>query len=199
MIKNILKSLLFEILNLLNEQKDQNGKAELKKSDRLPEEIKAYLAEVKDEELLEDLRELTGYIGSGALYLNGGLAKSLKTFLTATLPEYVDNQNNFDMKGKFGEALNDLLKNNSDKEITQLINDFIGLIGETPFVMVQSPRPIEIDLKKEIRKNLNEKYGANFVSFAINKNLVGGLRIFVNGETSDLSWLSKINTITNIK
>ncbi|MGL5830684.1 MAG: F0F1 ATP synthase subunit delta [Candidatus Altimarinota bacterium] len=199
MIKNILKSLLFEILNLLNEQKDHKGKAELKKSDRLPEEIKAYLAEVKDEELLEDLKELTGYIGSGALYLNGGLAKSLKTFLTATLPEHVDGQKNFDIKGKFGEALNDLLKNNSDKEITQLINDFIGLIGETPFIMVQSPRPIEIDLKKEIRKNLNEKYGANFVSFAINKNLVGGLRIFVNGETSDLSWLSKINTITNIK
>lgn len=205
MIENILKSLLFEILDLLNKQREllsetlENRQKILKEADNLPEEIKNYLAEVKEKEFIEDINELINFLNSGALILKSELAKSLKNFFTTSLSDLLDNRETLKMKGKLAEAINDLLKNNSDKEVTNLINNFISLIGETPFIMVQSPRSIDFKLKKQIREKLNEKYGANFVNFAINKNLVGGLRIFVNGETIDLSWLSKINTITNIK
>jgi F0F1-type ATP synthase delta subunit len=205
MIENILKSLLFEVLDLLNKQKgllneskDSRHKA-LKDVENLPEEIKNYLAEVKEEQFLADVNELVHFLNSGALNLRGEMAMALKNFFTGSFSELLDNEDKLKMKGKFANSVNDLLENNSDKEVTLLINNFIGLIDESPFIMVQSPRPIEVKLKKQIREKLSEKYGASFVNFAINKNLVGGLRIFVNGETVDLSWLSKINTITNIK
>ena len=63
---------------------------------------------------------------------------------------------------------------------------------------MQSPREIDSELKSEIRENLNKDFESSFPVFQINKNLIGGLRVFVDGKSHDYSWFSRISSISNL-
>lgn len=58
-------------------------------------------------------------------------------------------------------------------------------------VLVESPMPIDLPMKKIIRR----KYAGDVVFFHVKPNLLGGVRVLKNGLVLDCSWSESINRI----
>jgi len=74
----------------------------------------------------------------------------------------------------------------------------VSAVEESPYILIQSPREIEPKLKKEIRAKIREEKSNHFPIFQINKKLIGGIRVFKDGETTDNSWLSRVLHFTSL-
>lgn|GEM_PF-3200353 len=62
-------------------------------------------------------------------------------------------------------------------------------------VIIKSPVALDANFKKAIRKH----FRTDFVTFATDINLLGGLMIYRNGRLIDHSWLGKIKALSSIK
>ena len=58
-------------------------------------------------------------------------------------------------------------------------------------VLVESPMPVDSQMKKTIRR----KYAGDVVFFHVKPNLLGGVRVLKNGLVLDYSWSESINRI----
>ena len=64
-------------------------------------------------------------------------------------------------------------------------------------IIVQIPLDVDASLRRNMVTKFNDKFGElTLVNVQINQRIVGGLRVFVNGELTDLSWHRKIETLT---
>jgi F0F1-type ATP synthase delta subunit len=224
MFKQFLTALLFETLSYLGKHPDFFNESKEKKTAhlealRIPSAFKNYLVGVESKDFLSDLA-LT------VQYMNGVDLKSLKVsksdffkamaeFLTVNLAAKMDELTvDFYMKpvkkqveeldekvksdSHVARALKDILLNNSVQELSTIIDEFTRTVSGAKFIVLQSPREIEAELKKEIRKKLWEEYPYSFPIFQINRSLIGGLRVFIDGKTVDNSWFSRIVRITSM-
>ena len=205
MIKNLLLSLIYDILKILTENKDFFDKSENQKKEicaalhDIPKKVCEYLSEVGAESFFKDLDASVEYMNAiegQEASLKGKLANALAEFVAYEMPEYLEG---IEYKGAFGSMLKDILKNNSYQEITASMETFMESIKHIPTILIQSPYEIKSELKNEIREELQKKHPYSIPVFAVNKKTLGGFRIFVNGVIKDYSWLSKINQITSIK
>ncbi|MBD3270682.1 hypothetical protein GF376_04095 [Candidatus Peregrinibacteria bacterium] len=207
MLDQLLTTILKEILNFLVKHKSfkdlsESEQRKLIQNLELPESIKIYLLEATEKDIYKDLSSLINYLTTGKqeiFKLKGKLFNALTEFMINELGHYADqNQLEIKYQGSFGVNLNELFKIDSIQEISMEIESFIKLIKPSEYVLIQSPKSIDSKLKHEIRTELNKDYPNSFPRFTVNKNLIGGIRVFVNGKTTDLSWLSKINNLTTI-
>lgn len=205
MLDRFLTALLYELLSA-----EKSG---------LPKVLKEYTAEVSDAEFMADIRLLTAYLtGRSGLRLNESkLLKAVAVFITENLATKVDKvgidfyrQNSSDQQKQAEEliksdtlvakTLKELFCANSYQELAQGLADFVAAVTGAPYILVQTPREADQALKQEIRTAIREKHGQyTFPIFQINRNLIGGLRVFIDGDVTDHSWLGRINYITNLK
>ena len=66
-------------------------------------------------------------------------------------------------------------------------------------IIVESPSKLSVEEKDKIKNDLSEKYPAAFLIFKTNKDLIGGTRIYVDGNLIDDSWKNQLNKISKIK
>ena len=90
------------------------------------------------------------------------------------------------------ESLRAILVHFSYQQIANEIYTLSNKVHEVPYIIVQTPRAADHELKREIRKKLLEKHPNSFPSFQINRKLIGGIRLFINGQNIDHSWLSRV-------
>jgi len=212
MIKNLLLSLIYDILKILVENKDFFDKSENQRKEicaglhDIPKKVCEYLSEVSAESFFKDLDASVEYMNAlegQEASLKGKLAGALAEFMAYEMPEYLEGGEHghikIEYKGTFGAMLKDILKNNSYQEVTSSMELFMESIKHIPTILIQSPYDIKSELKNEIREELQKKHPYSIPVFAVNKKTLGGFRIFVNGVIKDYSWLSKINQITSIK
>lgn len=95
-------------------------------------------------------------------------------------------------------SLRDILVNYTYQQICENINNLSSIVSTSPYIVVQSPREVAPEMKKEIRKQISERHPQSFPVFQINKKLIGGIRIFENGTTEDHSWLSRVLRFTSL-
>jgi len=57
---------------------------------------------------------------------------------------------------------------------------------------------MNMELKREIRQTLSKDHPYSLPVFQINKKLIGGIRIFKDGEVQDHSWLSRVEYFTSL-
>lgn len=225
MINPFLSALLYELVNFLSKHKDF---FELKKEVReeklqvlkVPTAFKNYLLEVSDEHLLKDLKVAMSFINGtpmAQLPLKGNaFFKALTEFFTVNFASKVDElpgrfyllsyetrvveiKKIIESDNRIADALREFLVTNSYQEVAELLNDLSQAVTGADTVLVQAPRDIDSELKKEIRKALLEKYPHSFPVFQVNRGLIGGFRVFVNGKASDFSWFSRIVKLTSLK
>ena len=212
MIKNLLLSLIYDILKILTENKDFFDKSENQKKEicaalhDIPKKVCEYLSEVSAESFFKDLDLCVEYMNAiegQEASLKGKMASALADFMAYEMLEYLEGGENghakIEYKGAFGAMLKDIFKNYSYQEITSSMESFMESIKKIPTILIQSPYEIDTKLKTEIREELQKAHPYSIPVFAVNKKTLGGLRVFVNGVIKDYSWLSKINQITSIK
>lgn len=210
MFKDFLSALTLEILRSF--KKDGGFKG--------PKVFKDYLASTSEEDLMSDLRLVFQVINGtelSALDLKrSGLFKAALQFFARDFALQLDALGSSfyllpyeERKKKAGQliesdshtsaALRDLLVTNSYQELTEAIEMLSKNVGEADTIVVQAPREIEASLKKEMREKFAADYPLSFPSFQINRQLIGGFRVFINGKSHDFSWFSQVQKLTSLK
>lgn len=223
MLNKFITVLIIEISKFLqknpkffDESKDQRTK--LLQEHKMPTSIKKYLESVSFDNFVSDLLSTLKFIkGEPTSIQNNVFCKQVAHFLCTnfandiySLPleffklNYKEQQNAVNKfissNSELAQALKQILTDNSYQEIISNIQDFASKTLKTPLVIIQSPIEISLEQKKEIREKIAQEQNSICMPiFQINKTLIGGLRIFINGKVQDFSWLGKINLITSLK
>jgi F0F1-type ATP synthase delta subunit len=132
--------------------------------------VKHYLVNIKANSLIGDLEELA------------------KNMLASP---YKNNR-------QMGVKLVELLSTYFDYQMEVDVEKILGDEENAHYLLVQSPVKLESSFKDEIRESLTKEYPNASPIFVVNKGLIGGLRIYIDGKTEDLSWISKINILTSL-
>lgn len=221
MFNSLITALVYEMLHFVSGHKDR--KLELMGNLRIPSVFKKYLSEVKEKDFLIDLKVALDFIersksASASMPLNlskSDFFKSFTDFLSTTFASKLDQlpsefyilPNNekeklvskvIDSDSLVAKALKNLIVINSYQEISSSIEDLCRFVYGSAYVVVQSPRDIDSELKIQIRKHLADEKKHSFPLFQINKKLIGGIRVFVDGKSVDNSWFSKISQLSTL-
>lgn len=90
-----------------------------------------------------------------------------------------------------------LLSKETEHAVNKEIQDFLhSAFGSAP-ILIQSAISIDGDLRSSMRSTFSKKYPYSFVSFQVNTNLLGGLRVFEGGNMHDKSWRGDIERLIN--
>lgn len=222
MFKNFLTALLEKITHhLMNHTDFFDHKSAWRKENlehvSIPKTFKVYLEELEEKDVIEDLQLIVRYIQNP----KSTEIKGNKFFLT--LLEFINTElgRKIDQLGSdyylmpqdqrkevivkllpgeshLARALREVLENQTYQQLTSEISNLGHKVAQVPYIVVQSPREIDTNLKREIRAHLYEQNPLSFPSFQINRKLIGGVRIFNNGKTIDHSWLSRVLRFTSL-
>jgi F0F1-type ATP synthase delta subunit len=210
MFKDFLSALTLEMLRSLQKGTEFKG----------PAVFRDYLASASEDQLLSDLRLAFQVINGtelSALNLKGSsLFKAAVKFFVDDFASKLDHLgSNFYLlpyeerkkqleqlvhgDAHLATALRELLVTNSYQEITEALEMLAKATADSATIVVQAPRDIAAELKKEMRAKFAEEYPYSFPSFQINRQLIGGFRVFINGKSHDLSWFSQVQKLTSLK
>lgn len=221
MFKNLITSILKEILTFLIQHPTLLSEPEASRRDKMkdlkiPGNFIDTLAVISEEAFMKDLRNTLQFNEGGieTPINDNELLKALVKFFSEKMGFRMDVMSegaNFDYEAQQNLAkkllpeetslcaeLRHLLTTYSYQELADAIIDLSKKTVGAPYILVQSPRTIDIELKKEIRKKLTTDNPLSFPVFQVNHNLIGGFRIFKEGENIDYSWISRVLRFTSL-
>lgn len=223
MLNKFITVLIIEISKFLTSNKEffNSNKTEREKllaEVKFPNSVKAYLTEVSELDFTTDLSGVTKFLKNSPVKLEKNMfLQAIASFLVNnfandvySLPlsffklTYKDQKEAAEQviksNSELANTLKEILTDYSYQEILNGIQSLAEKTFQSPLVVVQTPTEMELETKKEIRENLSQSLNQVCLPiFQVNKNLIGGLRLFVNGKVSDLSWIARINLITSLK
>jgi F0F1-type ATP synthase delta subunit len=215
MFKPFITALIYRILSFLQTNETfftQSAEERIKSMEtlKLPPIFKTYLGKISEKEFLRDLTLSINYSNEGKLQETNQnpFFLSLIDFFTKNFSMRMDIMNESysfsDQKrqeialkimpgeGELAESLRHLLLHYSYQELANEIIKICTTVANAPLILIQSPREIDLSLKKEIRTKLLTEEPLAFLSFQINRKLIGGVRVFKGGKVVDHSWLSRV-------
>jgi F0F1-type ATP synthase delta subunit len=215
MFKSLLTALAYEMVQFVGQDpkffgKDEAARAGLMKDLKLPKPFQKYLLQVSEGDFLNDLTRITDYATDGVeTKLNdNGFFTALLEFLTGSFATRLDVMNEshsldeadrkamaekmIPSQSPIAKALKTMLLRYSYQELSSEINHLAKLVCDSPLIIVQSPREIDLTLKKEIRQKLASEHPQALPVFQVNRKLIGGLRVFKSGKVVDHSWISRV-------
>lgn len=218
-----LGSLLQDGLKLMKDEKDFMSRSENERRDlvkkHLGEEYPAvfvdYLATVKEDSFADQLRESIGYLNDGLMPKNKLMLDALMEYVArdfAVKIDLFDRSFFFEDREKqeevlktvfpgdsaFQRGVRDYILSSTYQEITEDAQQMLRNYKEEPTIVVQSSCEINKDMRQEVRAFFAQKHPYSFVEFQINPQIIGGLRVFIDGHVMDNSWLSKIQKISQL-
>ena len=105
-------------------------------------------------------------------------------------------QKNISHSGLMWNVLCNLLTTCSFEELQSELSNLVLRVYPNRFsLLIQSARECEPKLKLEIRSYNKDKF---YVSFQIQKSLLGGMRVYANSVLQDASWLGRISLLKSI-
>lgn len=223
MLNDFLTALTHEMVRFLAKHPDffKGKEADREKAlenVRMPAPFKHYLAHRKAADFMSDMQLVVSYIHSAksAKIEGNAFFKAVVEFFTGPFAAKLDKLNSdfygFKEKDQWTVAseliksdslvagtLRALLVRRTYQELsTGLVNLTKRVVGSA-FVIVQAPREVSTELKKEIRHTLVKENPLSFPVFQINKKLIGGIRVFKDGDVKDLSWVSRVQQFISLK
>lgn len=223
MLNKFITVLIIEITRFLTSNKDffelsQEKREKALSEVKFPTSVKTYLLTVNAETFTQELAGILKYIKNAPVKLEENeFAKSICSFLVNNFANDVYSLPVDYFKLKYSEQIetvNKVIKSNSELAISlkqiltdysyqEILNGIFSLLQKSfssPLVIIQSPCEVDFETKKEIREKVSQETQKTCLPiFQVNKNLIGGLRIFVDGKVSDYSWMGAINLITSLK
>lgn len=222
MFLTTLGSFLRDALKLMKDEQgflkmDENGRrAAIKKHlGDYPESFANYLATVKDASFLDQIQGSINFMNDGILPENKQLLEALADYAAkefAPKLDLFDRSFFFEEEAKqiqqlkevfpgesfFQKAMRDYVLGSTYQEISEEAQKFLRDYKEEPTIIVQSSQEIEKGIRQEVRAHFAKKHPYSFLEFQINPQIIGGLRVFIDGKVMDHSWLSKIQKISQL-
>ncbi|PIR55404.1 hypothetical protein COU74_01200 [Candidatus Peregrinibacteria bacterium CG10_big_fil_rev_8_21_14_0_10_36_19] len=221
-MNNFLTALVQKLVTFLNENHNFFELKESEKSKKLeslsvPVQFKQYLEKADANSFMLDLKVVVQFIqdSKNAVLKENSFFKALLKFITEDLARKIDHlDGNFYLLPKqerveivdklinadsqLAETLKEILTNFTYQQIANEIQELGKRIANTPYILVQSPREIDNELKKDIRMALSKENPLSFPTFQINRKLIGGIRVFQDGKVKDHSWISRVLRFTSL-
>lgn len=223
MFSGLLTALVVDLVRFLGKHPDffdrkADAKDDAVKTLKVPASLKHYLAHVSEEHFLKDLRLAMQCINGADIHQLGlhgnAFFKAVVEFLTTSfagklddLPSrfymlpYVDRvkvvSEVIESDNAVAASLREMVVVNSYQEIATAVEDLAKEVVGAPTLLVQIPRDISAELKKDMRSALQAEHPHSFPIFQINRGLIGGFRLFLNGTAKDFSWFNRIVKLTS--
>ena len=212
MFSQLLTAILRELVQFLN----QNSASFAAEGLKLPKPFQDYLKNAEEKIFLKDVGVVVTFINTPKETSIHGNAffKAFVEFLTgpfAMRVEIINESSTYNEEDRrtvaqklipsdngVGAALRHLLLGYSYQELASAIHDLCQKTIGAPYLVVQSPREVNLELKKEIREALTKEFPSSFPIFQINRNLIGGIRIFKGGAVLDRSWIGRVQHFTSL-
>ena len=180
-----------------------------------PVSFKEYMKRVSPEDFLEDIGAAIQVITGLGRASENLFLEALIQYIAVDLGEVLDRLDSAFFFLDFSNRMNtleNLIKGDSIlasaareyfiertyQEITQEAGRSIGMIKHVPVIVIQSPVELSSDRRREIREAFLERHPFSFPEFQVNPQIIGGLRLFVDGDVEDHSWLARIQKITSL-
>ncbi len=221
MLKPFVSAVTEKIIKVLAENEDffdldKEKRMEYLHNKKFPHSFKFYLILVKADEFLDDLKVVEEYLRSSKSDIKDNkFFESVCNFFIKELAPKIDHLDGeyylldkshrqtivdklINSHSHLAEELKKLLLNFSYEQLSSEIRKLSQEVKDSPYVLVQTPREIEIELKREIREKIQEEEENCFPIFQVNHKLIGGVRIFIDGKTKDHSWRSRVHELINL-
>lgn len=218
MFHELIAATIYETLSFLVKNPRSLGKDGGKEAEALPTPIKNYLATTTEADFLHDLKGACAYLKKGKVKnAKNGLLLAVLEILTRGLAVRMDLLAEADSASLQSDAqkttlitkmiksptldshaLRKLLLRRSYQELNNAIANLARALTDRPLLVVQSPRPIAVELKKTIRDHFEQEHHLSFPIFQVNKQLIGGLRVFNGGRVRDHSWFARVIQLTSL-
>lgn len=222
MFEIIGASALKDMIGMLNKNKDFFVLDSSKRKDLLSKELSNYPAAFQDYLLKASESEFIADAGLVAQVAKGltrpqesKLLDAIAAFTSEVVGLSLDKLNAefffferekraahldklFKGKSHLIEGLKALFIDSTYQELTAMATKSLSNLKESPVIVVQTPLELPEEERVKIRTAFNEKHPFSFTEFQVNPQIIGGIRIFVNGRVADHSWLAKIQAITAI-
>lgn len=220
MFNSFLTALLYEMNHFLVKHEDfftgkEADREKALESVRIPAPFRHYFTKVSEQDYLADMTLVLAYLQSpkDTNISKSGLFKALAEFFAGPFARKLDmlNSDYYVFEGKdqakvveqliksdtrMAQTLKDILLSKTYQQMSSAIQALCARVEGAPVIVVQTPREISSELKKEIRAHFHGQNPFYFPVFQINRKLIGGLRVFQDGETKDHSWLSRVLSLT---
>lgn len=204
-MKELFIAIILDFFSFLKKEKNflhldtMARKNALERTGIFPESFISYFSSCTEEQYILDCRKVfQANKKLSDLHLNpqeSSLFKAMADFIMDELPRFLDERSPVSFQGYFADALHTILQSSNYYEVSSLVQNYLQKYFSGTVSMVETSCEMEPSLKGEIRKLLRHRYPFSFPIFNLNKNLIGGIRIFADGLTYDFSWLSKIKKI----
>lgn len=202
MIREITNGFLRDLLTIARDQ------AQLPDA---PEALRRYATKTDEADLIEDIRDTVEWLKGSASLPENALTESLGEFLIKDFGPVLDgfdaafyllsdDERASKIPSAFGgaalmDALRHILSTNSYHAITKEAQEFVRTRFQTEPLIVQVARELEPAQKARIRSTLLESEPKGFPVFHIEKQLLGGMRLFQNGKMVDASWQNRVQSL----
>ncbi len=210
-------ALLKEEKNFFEKNEDQrNVLISEKFGENFPSSLANYLSKVSVDNFLEDIKNVVLYIKDIKPLQENKFFDAMCHFISEDLGillDKVDGEFFFKAPGERKKFLDKFLTGNSYflrefedlvlfstyQDLNDTAQNLLNKLKEAPIVIVESAASIDSDTKTQIRKYFIKTKEFSFVEFRINKNIIGGVRVFVDGTLVDLSWMGKLRGLSKLK
>ncbi|MFN7160042.1 MAG: F0F1 ATP synthase subunit delta [Candidatus Gracilibacteria bacterium] len=177
----------------------EEKKALLEKDFSLYPALSSYLLAVSEEDFMNDLKNfLHSLLSPNEDSKQNSLLKTFFSFLVQDLPSVLHDFKESTTDSAISASVKEIIHLRSEQEISQAVSKFIGIYTKVPYIVVQTPTHLTYKDKHEIRENMLSKYTYAFPTFAVNKKLIGGMRILVDGRTEDHSWYGRVMNLSHL-
>jgi len=217
-----LTVLSYEVTNFLKKNPDFfDGKEEERMNQldhvRIPKHFKVYLSQGSEKHFMEDLHVMLRFTNGDTSVLTekSELFKTMVEFFTGPFASKLDKlfgdyyilsdvkrqevvEKLITSDSRVAEALRHMIHHYTYQQLAEGIHMLCEKVMGAPYIVVQTPRELDAESKKDMRKQLLEETPHSFSVFQINRKLIGGLRIFKNGEVIDHSWLSRVHRFLSL-
>lgn len=207
MIRTILASFIKDILPLTSAgffETSQDKKRKLLNDslgNAYPHTLKDYLEKITLAKLVSELQQILPFLRKERAFNTSlELSETLRKFLTTEFAGLVDTasqlHNISEPKTTLEKTLKILLKKYPEEELYTRISHYNLLFKNSSTLRVQTPFSLGSQDKQSMRQELNKKFPRHFIKFSVEPALVGGMRLFKDGEMIDLSWRSRVKQFT---
>lgn len=206
MLDRFITALIYEITR--NFKNLENAKIPTPIKDYIKKEGESFIEDIEQTiQYLKDPQRISikenGFLNSVAEFLSNTFINDIYKLPILFYKEDRKTQNEAVSKiiksdSLLANTLKEMITENSYQELLEGLTKFLQATKDAPYIVVQTPIELDAAKKIEIKDKLKEKYTTCSPIFQINKNLIGGLRIFIDGKVQDFSWLGRINYITSI-
>ncbi len=177
--------------------------------------LTSYFVDVEESSFMDDVHKVLDLYGGFSVDFDGEFFDVLVKFVVSDFGYKLDELDSsfffddvdsrkdklarlFSGKSFVYQFLKELFFESTYQELSLNACEFLSSVKDVETIVVQSPKELSKELKHEIRKYYMGVYKNSFVEFQINPQIIGGIRVFVNGDVVDNSWLAEIQKISSL-